>query len=131
MAFNYDDTLATDLAKVRFFIGDKVANGGPRPGDGNFTDEEITGVLTVGDSWEETVADMLDTLATEWVRYPSFQADNFAISRSHIAKNFQAQAEAWRKQHGLASPENKYGAPGSQPITRADAYSNDKDSVTE
>lgn len=131
MAFTYVGDLSTDTDKVRFFIGDKVVSGGPRPGDGNYTDAEIAGALTVGDSWQETVADLLDTLATEWIRYPSFQADNFAISRSHIAKNFQSQAAAWRKQHGLASPEKMYGSPGSEPITRVDAYSDDKDSVTE
>jgi hypothetical protein len=131
MAFTYLGDLSTNRDKVRFFIGDKVPNGGPRPGDGNYTDAEIDGALAVADSWHETVADLLDTLATEWVRYPSFQADNFSISRSHIAKNFQGQAEAWRKQHGLASPQKKYGAPGSEPITRVDAYSTDKDSVTE
>jgi hypothetical protein len=131
MAFTYAGTLATDLDKVRFYIGDKVANAGPRPGDGNFTDAEITGALALDDTWQETVAGMFDTLAAEWIRYPSFQADNFAISRSHIAKNYQAQAQWWRDNHGLAAPENKYGAPGSEPITRVDAYSTDKDSVTE
>lgn len=131
MSFSYAGTLATDLDKVRFYISDKVKDGGPRPGDNNFTNEEITGALALADSWEECVGNMFDTLAGEWIRYPSFQADNFAISRSHIAKNYQAQSELWRKQHGLASPQYMYGAPGSESITRVDAYSNDKDSVTE
>ena len=131
MAFTYTGTLATDLDKVRFYIGDKTVNAGPRPAEGNYTDDERNGALALGSSWQETVADMFDTLAAEWIIFPSFQADNFSISRSHIAKNFQSQAEWWRKNHGLASPQKQYGAPGSRPVTRADSYSDDKDSVTE
>ena len=128
MTVSYNSNLTASKDKVRFFIGDKIEESGPRPGDENYSDEELAGVLTLADSWEEAVGNMFDTLAAEWIRYPSFQADNFSISRSHISKNYQSQAEAWRKQHGLASPESKYGSPGGQPVTRVDAYSDDKDS---
>jgi len=131
MAFTYIGTLATDRDKVRFYLADKVASAGPRPSDGNFTDAEIDGLITVETSWERAVAGGFETLASEWIRYPSFQADNFAISRSHIAKNYQDQAERWRKRYGGTSPDDLYGSPGGQAITRADAYSDDKDSVTE
>lgn len=131
MSFTYLDDLTLDRDKVRFFIGDKVKNAGPRPAAGNYSDDEIAGMLTIAFTWEEAVADALDTLANEWVIFPSFQADNFAISRSHIAKNFESRAAAWRKDHGLAAPSGKYGAAVSRPITRKDAYSSDKDSETE
>ena len=129
--FSYNPTLSGDIDKVRFYIGDKVVSAGPRPGDGNYTDNEITGLVSVEGSWERAVAAAFETLAAEWIRYPSFQADNFAISRSHIAKNYQEQASVWRKRHGAAVPDDLYGSPGGAAITRADAYSNDKDSVTE
>ena len=131
MSFTYIGDLSTDLDKVRFYINDKSADKGPKPEAENYTDEEINGVLALADSWEDAVANYLDALAMAWVIFPSFTADNFAISRSHITKNYQAQAQWWRDNHGLASLENKYGSPGSEPITRVDAYSDDKDSATE
>jgi len=129
MTVTYLGDLSTDTDKVRFFIGDKVEDAGPRPSGGNFTDEEIGALVTTEGTWEAAVAAAFETLASEWVIFPSFQADNFAISRSHIAKNFQAQADLWRAGHGLASPAVKYGAPVSRPITRTDAYSDEYDSV--
>ena len=131
MTVTYNGSLSTDKDKVRFYIGDKVVDAGPRPGDGNFTDSEIAGLITAEGSWERAIAAGFETLASEWIRYPSFQADNFAISRSHIAKNYQAQAEYWRKRYGPASLSDVFGSPGSNAITRVDAYSDDKDSETE
>ena len=131
MALSYNQNLTADRDKVRFYTGDKVEGAGPRPADGNYSDAEIDGLLTIEGSWERAVAATFETLAAEWIRYPSFQADNFAISRSHIAKNYQDQAKWWRDRHGEHAPENKYGAPASRSVTRADAYSDDKDSVTE
>jgi hypothetical protein len=131
MAFTYTDTLATDRDKIRFFIGDKVENAGPRPADGNFSDDEIAGLVTAEGTWEAAVAAAFETLAAEWIRYPSFTADNFALSRSHIAKNFQAQAKLWREGHGLDGPMVSLGSPTSRPVTRVDAYSDEYDSVTE
>ncbi|NIQ08547.1 MAG: hypothetical protein GWO23_02200 [Gammaproteobacteria bacterium] len=123
--FDYDDTLATDKDKVRFFIGDKVQDKGPLPQGENFSDDEINGLITSEGSWEAAVAAAFETLAAKWVTLPSFQADNFSISRSHIAKNFQAQAELWRKGHGLSGPGVMFGSPGSAAVTRIDAYSDE------
>lgn len=131
MTVTYDGSLSTDKDKVRFYLGDKVLEAGPRPDDANFSDEELTGLITVEGTWERAVAAGFETLAAEWIRYPSFQADNFAISRSHIAKNYQAQAEYWRKRHGSTSLSDVFGSPGDSVITRVDAYSDDKDAETE
>ncbi len=134
----YNDDLSTDRDKIRFFIGDKVYGKGPKPMIDdedpictNFTDDELDGMIALSGSWEEAVANAYDTLAALWVPFPTYQADNFAISRSHIARNFQEQAKLWRDTHGLAGGSYKFGAAGSRPITRVDAYSDDLDSVTE
>jgi len=51
MAFTYAGDLGTDRDKVRFYINDRVSGSGPRPSDGNFTDDEISGLITAEGNW--------------------------------------------------------------------------------
>lgn len=126
MAFTYNEALSSDRDKVRFNLQDTVAESGPKPGDANFSDAEIAGLITAEGSWQRAVAAGFEILASAWMRYPSFRTDALGLSRSDIAKGYQTQAAAWRKRHGTAS-----GAVSSRAVTRADAYSDDLDTVTE
>jgi len=47
------------------------------------------------------------------------------LNRSDIANGFLAQAKEWRRSYGRG------GGAGSRAVTRVDAYSDDKDNVTD
>ena len=125
MTFTYTGDLGTNLDLVRYYLGDVTAAAGPLPADGNFTDEELGGLLTAEGSWQRAVAAGFETLAARWRRYPDFKADGLSLSRSDIADGFLAQAKFWRTTYGRGT-----GA-GSRSVTRVDAYSDDKDNVTD
>lgn len=118
MAFTYVDTLAADRDKVRFHLQDTVEDSGPKPGGGNFSNDELDGLLTVENSWQEAVAAGLETLAAAWASSPSFEADGLSISRSDVAKSYKSLAEKWRNEYGSTGKTS-----GSRTVTRADGYS--------
>jgi len=126
MTFTYAGTLATNLDKVRYYLQDTTSGAGPKPGDGNFTDAELTGLITVEGSWQCAVAAGFETLAAAWRHYPSFQADGLRLDRTAIADGYAAQALQWRKRHGASG-----GGAGSRSVTRVDGYSDDVDNVTD
>jgi len=126
MSFYYDASLSGNRDKVRFHLQDTVYGAGPRPGDGNFSDQELDGLITAEGSWQRAVAAGFESLASAWMRYPSFRTDALGLSRSDIAQGYQKQAVQWRKRYGTAG-----GAAASRAVTRADAYSSDYDTVTE
>jgi hypothetical protein len=119
MAFTYVGTLATDLDRVRFSLGDTVSGAGPRPADGNFTDAEIAGLIALEGSWQRAVGAGFERLAAEWTRYPNFSTDGLRVDRSDIAAGFQAQAAKWRKDF-----PRPVGVKVAGQITK-DAYSDD------
>lgn len=127
MAFTYSGTLATDLDKVRFYLQDTVSGSGPKPADGNFTNAELTGLITAEGSWQRAVAAGFEALATAWRRYPSVTADGLRLARSDIAKGFDEQAKKWRKDFGTSATA-RTGVAGSRATTRVDGYSSDVDS---
>ncbi len=126
MAFTYTGDLGTDLNKVRFYLQDIVSGSGPKPADGNFTDEELGGLITTEGSWERGVAAGFETLAAAWRRYPTFKADGLSLNRSDIAKGYSTQAKEWRRKYGGSG-----GGAGSRAVTRADGYSDDINNVEE
>ena len=126
MAFTYLGTLATSRDKARFYLQDTVEDSGPKPADGNFTDAELGGLITAEGSWERAVAAGFETLAAAWRRYPSFKADGLTLSRSDIAKGYDAQAKEWRRKYGGSG-----GGAGSRAVTRVDSYSDDITNVEE
>lgn len=123
MAFTYIGDLSTDIDKVRFYIQDTVSGSGPKPGDGNFTDAEITGLVDVEGSWQRAVAAGFETLSSSWRRYPNFQADGLRVDRTAIADGYAKQAATWRKKYG------RTGGAGSRATTRVDGYSDDKSNL--
>lgn len=125
MTFTYTDTLDEDRDKVRFYLQDVVMGAGPKPGDGNFTDEELDGLITVEGDWQRAVAAGFETLAAAWRRYPSFSADGLQLSRSDIARGYADQATEWRTKYGSATSTSRAG---SRAVTKVDGYSDDVDS---
>ncbi len=124
MTFTYSVTTA--LGKLRMSIGDTVASSGPRPGSGtatNFTDEELNELITVEGTWQKAVAGVCEILGNAWAIAVTFSADGLSVSRSDIARAWQAQAATWRKKYG-----GGYRS-GGNAVTRADGFSDDVTNV--
>jgi hypothetical protein len=119
MAFTYAGTLATDLDKVRFYINDVTENSGPKPGGGNFTDAELTNLVTAEGSWRKAVAAAFETLAAAWSTYVDTTVGPRRQSLSQVADAYRDMAKQWRKLYGAASSS------GTRAPTRIDGYSDD------
>ena len=115
----YNDNLSASRDKVRFNIGDTVSGSGPRPSDGNFTDDEIAGLISIEGTWQRAVAGAMERLAREWTRHATFAADGLKLNRSDIAKGWREEAAAWRKRFGYTVPIKVAGQ------INQDAYSDD------
>ena len=127
MAVTYDPALSTNKDRVRFHLQDTVDADGPKPADGNFTDEEINGLVTLEGSWQRAVAGGLEALAAAWRKYPSYKADDSSLSSSDIADGYAEDAKVWRTAYGYVSTVTRAG---SRAVTRRDGYSEDLDNVT-
>lgn len=117
MTFSYDDTIATNRDKVRFWLSDTVEDAGPLPESKNFSDAEIDGLLTEEGSWQRAVAGALERLAIEWFQHPSYSADNFNISNSHVGRNYATMAQEWRARYGYKKDPQGYHTPGTSKLT--------------
>ena len=125
MTFTYVGDLSTDLDKVRFYIQDTTENSGPKPGNANFTDEELGGLITLEGSWQRGVAAGFEALAASWAFYADRAAGPRREAFSQIAARYQKLAQEWRAKHGATG-----GGAGYRAVTRVDGYSDDEDNLT-
>lgn len=123
MTFTYAGTLATDLDWMRFQIQDVTANAGPKPDGANFTDAELTGLITSEGSKGRAVAACFEALAALWSVKYDFTTEGQSFRRSMPSDKFAKLASDWRAQYG--SPASRAS---SQSVTRVDAYSDDLES---
>lgn len=123
MTFTYLGTLATDLDDIRFKARDTVSNSGPRPSGGNFTDEEINGLLAIEGTVERAVAALYEALAAEWGHYVDTSIGPRDEKLSQVAMRYQKLATDWHNRYGYGSQILSTGF-----VTRVDGYSDDVDS---
>ena len=126
MAITYTGTLDTNLDRVRFHINDTVDGAGPKPGDVNFTDSELNGLISIEGDWGPAVAAALETLASAWARLPDFQADQLRVNRTDIAEQYRKLAAEWRIRAGTVTMRSRSGW---RPVIRIDGYSDDIDNT--
>lgn len=122
MTFTYAGTLATDLDKVRFEIGDRVSGSGPRPDSSNFTDEEIAGVITLEGGWGAAAARIAEVLANEWSTAAG------SVRMADYSEDYTARAEMWAKR--AQALRLQYGSTRTATqvlVTRVDGFSDDVD----
>lgn len=120
MTFTYTGTLASDLDKVRFYIADRSLNNGPRPGANNYTDEELSGLISVEGTWQRAIAAAFETLAAEWSDEVNIAVGPRREDLSQVAQYYLKQATIWRNRHGVST-----GGAGSRSPTKVDGYSQD------
>jgi len=120
MGFTYRADLTTDRDKVRFYVRDTVEDSGPLPSSGNFSDEELDGLITAEGSWERAVAASFEALAAAWAGYVDIAVGPRKEQLSQTAERFEALAKEWRQRHGTSAT-----ATGTRFVTRVDGYSDD------
>jgi hypothetical protein len=118
MSFSYDDTMTADVDKVRFGLQDTELSKGPKPGNANFTNDEIDALLSMENSWQLAVAAGFEKLAAAWARHTSFSVVNGSFTRSDAAKQYLAMAKEWREKYGESI--TSYGRPGSIAVVKVD-----------
>ena len=109
MSFTYNPALTTDLAKVRFFIGDMVSGSGPKPDGTNFADDEITGTILLTGSWQKAVGQMLRLLSTLWASQAGSMSAGQLSESSSQADAFRQMADAWDIKAGLLGGAGPWG----------------------
>ena len=123
MTFTYAGTLATDLDEIRFKVQDTVSGSGVKPAGGNFTDEEIAGLLTIEGTVERTVAALYEALAAIWGNYVDTRMGARDEKLSQVADRYWKLAKQWRQDYGYGATTLATGF-----VTRVDGYSDDVDS---
>ena len=119
MAFTYYGDRSTDLDKVRFNIGDTVSGSGPLPSSGNFTDAELSALISEAGSVDAATALAFDAMATRWNLYANITVGPRKEELSQIADAFRTTAAQWREDHGVHSATTA----GARYLTRVDGYS--------
>lgn len=119
MAFTYNDILSADRDKVRFALQDTAVDSGPKPGGGNFLDNELSGLVTLEGEWQRAVAAGFEALAAIWTQYADLSEGPHKETLSQVADGHRKSAALWRKRSGSATPARVAG------IIKVDGYSDD------
>lgn len=86
---------------VRLLIGDSTENDGPRPNQGNYSDDEIDVFLLLeADGVNRAAARGLEALAAEWSRYAGSYRLGPESEEARQAAEFAARGKAMRDVHG-------------------------------
>lgn len=106
MTYSYSEAFTTNKDKIRLRIGDTVESNGPRPDRRNFSDEELTFVLSEETTVNASVAHCFEILANEWTAYDlSEKNDLIGFDAKGLAEDYRKQAQLWRRKAEGLSPD--------------------------
>lgn len=103
MTFTYIGDLSTDLDEIRFTIGDTVSGSGIKPNNGNFTDEEIAGLLSLEITTGRTIARLYETLSAIWAKFIDTKMGSRDEKLSQVSARYAALAKKYRDEYGGGS----------------------------
>lgn len=126
MTVTYNPALASDTDKVRFYIQDTVVGEGPKVGSANFSDEEITAIISLEGSYQAAVAACFEALSADWQDNPVFGVSELGTTHGRIAEGYAKKAELWRKRSDSGVTA---GSIGYKATLRKDGYSQTVDSL--
>jgi hypothetical protein len=130
MSFTYDDTLTSNLSRVRFAIGDTVASAGPRPDKRNFSDAELTYLLATETTVNASAAAAFEILSSEWTAYSlSEREGEVSFDAKGMAAEYKTRALEWRAKPGGTAEASRAG--GWVTMTRVDAWSDSDEYTTQ
>ena len=122
MTFTYSEALSAARDKLRLNIGDTQESAGPRPDNRNYSDAELTYILTQEDDrLNGATALCFELLANEWESYSISEREGEAtFDAKGKAADFDKRAADWRKKpNGSADAAQSSGI---AIMTRSDAY---------
>lgn len=110
MTFTYTPAAATDITRVRFWIGDTESAAAI------FTDEEITFIITEEGSYQKAIIACIRSIIARISATPDFTADWLKVDQSRALAGYKAL---------LSEMQKKFGIPGitasSQAVYRSDS----------
>lgn len=122
MTFTYSDALATDRDRIRLRTKDSQVNEGPRPDNRNFSDEEITFILTEETTVAAAIAHTFEILTAEWTPFSLSEKDKDAsFNAKKLADDYRELALEWRSKPGGSADALLSGSLIT--LTRTDEYS--------
>jgi hypothetical protein len=104
VGFTYDEGHGADRDRVRFAIGDTVLDHGPRPNNGNFSNEELNALLTEYGEWPCAVAAVFRALHAEWSIRPVFGPGELSTTHANVAIQHDRAAAYWSTRCADAQP---------------------------
>jgi cysteine synthase len=113
--FDFDSTLSTDLAKVRFEIGDTNE-------DGHYLEDETINYFLANYSVGQAVVSCIDHIITQ-LSVPDFKLDWMSVSNAEARKAFENMLKLKQQKYGITS-----GAVMTSSIAhahRADSFENE------
>lgn len=120
MAVTYVDTLLTDRDIIRAQLNDTVSGSGPKPNGGNFSDNEIAGILAVEGSANRAIARFYEILAGVWANKGLSEIGPRKEDLKAVSEAYAKLARQWREDYGSA-----VSSVTSSFVTRVDGYSQD------
>lgn len=120
MAVTYVDTLLTDRDIFRAQLNDTVSGSGPKPSGGNFSDNEIAGILTIEGNVNRAIARGYEILAGAWANKGLSEIGPRKEDLQKVSDAYAKLAKQWRQDYGSATR-----GVSTAFATRVDGYSDD------
>lgn len=98
--------LTSDLGRVRFAIGDTVADAGVKPDGTNFSDEELDALLTSEGSVAGAVAAALEALARMWASMVDITVGPRSERLGQVASQYATAAASARSHAATLTPQS-------------------------
>jgi hypothetical protein len=102
MSFTYSESLDTDLARVRFAIGDTESGAGVLPTGSNIPDATLNALIAREGSWGAAAAAACESLARTWSKIAASQSIGGRSESNQQVANFRQMAQDLRAQYGGA-----------------------------
>ncbi|PJF23612.1 MAG: hypothetical protein CUN56_00165 [Phototrophicales bacterium] len=99
-----ETSLATDIGKVRLFIGDTTDGKGVKPDGSNFTDAEITAFLNMEDnSVHKATAAAFEALSAMWAALAGSHKTGPQSDTNDQAAQYAFLAKMYREEYGYTA----------------------------
>ena len=91
--FTYQPSLSSNVSKIRMVVGDTVEDAGILPGGGNFSDAELTALVTLKGTWQAAAVFACRAAAARWAsKASSVSIGDYSEARQQ-AKNLTDLAD--------------------------------------
>jgi hypothetical protein len=116
MAFTFTDDLSTDLARLRFAVGDNISGMGIQPDGSNVADATMNALIAAEGTWQLAAVRVCETMAQHWRRMANVTAGPINQQLGDRADGWQKSADDLRAKYGIGA------AMFSVQMQRADGY---------